>query len=69
MTVETAVFRFAGMMIMLSVALTTWVNPNFIWLTLFVGVNLFQFSFSNFCPAAIVFKWLGLKTEAQKAQG
>ncbi len=65
MTVENAVFRFAGVMIMLSLALTVWVHPNFIWLTLFIGLNLFQFSFTGFCPAAIVFKKLGLKTEAQ----
>ncbi len=65
MTVEKAVFRFAGFMVLLSMALTQWVHPNFIWLTVFVGANLFQFSFTGFCPAAMFFKKLGLKTEAQ----
>jgi len=65
MTVENAVFRFAGFMVLLSMALTQWVHPNFIWLTVFVGANLFQFSFTGFCPAAMFFKKLGLKTEAQ----
>ena len=65
MTVEIALFRFAGFMILLSVALTYWVHPNFVWLTVFVGANLFQSSFTGFCPAASFFKMMGIKTEAQ----
>jgi len=64
-TVENAVFRFAGFMVLLSMALTQWLHPNFIWLTAFVGANLFQFSFTGFCPAAMLFKKLGMETEAQ----
>ena len=67
MSVEIALSRFAGIMVLLSVALTYWVHPNFMWLTVFVGANLFQSSFTGFCPAAIVFKMLGIKTEAQCA--
>lgn len=68
MTVERAVMAFAGMMVLLSVALTFWLHPNFYWLTLFVGANLLQSAFTGFCPAAIfINKVLGLKTEAQKA--
>ena len=67
MTVEKAVFRFAGFMVLLSLVLTHFVNPGFAWLTTFVGANMFQFSFTNFCPAAMLFKKLGLKTEAQCA--
>jgi hypothetical protein len=38
------------------------------WLTVFVGVNLFQQSFTGFCPAAIVLrKVFGLQTEAELA--
>ena len=48
-TVENAVFRFAGFMVLLSMALTQWLHPNFIWLTVFVGANLLQYSFSGFC--------------------
>ncbi len=67
MSVEIAIFRFAGFMVLLSLALTHWVNPNFVWLTVFVGANLVQSSFTGFCPAAMVFKKLGIKTEAQCA--
>ncbi|TKB44424.1 YgaP family membrane protein [Thalassotalea mangrovi] len=67
MTVERAVFRFAGFMVLLSLALTHFVHPNFFWFTVFIGANLLQFSFTGFCPAATVFKKLGLKTEAQCA--
>lgn len=65
LTVETATFRFAGIMTLLSVALTHWVHPNFIWFTVFIGANLLQFSFTGFCPAGLVFKMLGLKESAQ----
>ncbi|WP_286235403.1 YgaP family membrane protein [Thalassotalea sediminis] len=69
MTVEKAVFRFAGIMVLLSLLLTYYVHPNFVWFTAFIGLNMFQFSFTNFCPAALVFKKLGLKTEAECAKG
>ncbi len=69
MTVERAIMAFAGFMVLLSVALTLWLDPNFVWLTLFVGANLLQSAFSGFCPAAIVLKKvLGLPTEAEKAR-
>ncbi len=67
MTVERALLAFAGCMVLLSVALTLWVDPGFVWLTLFVGANLLQSAFTGFCPAAMVLKKLGLPTEAQKA--
>ncbi len=54
MSLEHAVEAFAGFMVLLSVVLTYFVHPGFIWLTVFVGVNLFQQSFTGFCPAAIV---------------
>ena len=58
MTLEHAVEAFAGFMVLLSVALTYFVHPAFVWLTVFVGVNLFQQSFTGFCPAAIVMRKL-----------
>ncbi len=68
MSLEHAVEAFAGFMVLLSVALTWFVHPQFIWLTVFVGVNLFQQSFTGFCPAAIVLKKaFSLKTEAEIA--
>jgi hypothetical protein len=68
MSLEHAVEAFAGLMVLLSVILTVWVNPLFVWLTVFVGVNLFQQSFTGFCPAAIIMRKLfGLRTEAELA--
>ena len=68
MSLEHAVEAFAGFMVLLSVVLTVWVHPLFVWLTVFVGVNLFQQAFTGFCPAAIVMRKLfGLKTEAELA--
>ena len=66
LSLEHAVEAFAGFMVLLSVALTYFVHPYFVWLTVFVGANLFQQSFTGFCPAAIAMrKLLGLKTEAE----
>jgi hypothetical protein len=65
MSLEHAVEAFAGFMVLLSVALTYFVHPAFVWLTVFVGVNLFQQAFTGFCPAAIVMrKVFGLKPAA-----
>ena len=54
MSLELAVEAFAGFMVLLSVALTYFVHPGFVWLTVFVGANLFQQAFTGFCPAAII---------------
>ncbi|ABV36224.1 conserved hypothetical protein [Shewanella sediminis HAW-EB3] len=67
MSIERAIMAFAGMMVLLSLVLTTLVHANFIWLTVFVGVNLFQSAFTGFCPVAILMKKLGVKTEAEQA--
>ncbi len=58
MSLENAVEAFAGLMVLLSVALTVFVHPGFVWLTAFVGANLFQQAFTGFCPAAIVMRRL-----------
>ena len=69
MSLEHAVEAFAGFMVLLSVALTYFVHPNWVWLTVFVGVNLFQQSFTGFCPAASVMKKaFGLQTEKELHQ-
>lgn len=67
-SLEHAVEAFAGFMVLLSVVLTVWVNPLFAWLTVFVGVNLFQQAFTGFCPAAIALrKVFRLQSEAELA--
>lgn len=64
MTLDSAVFRFAGFVVLLSLALAHWVNPAWLWLTAFAGVNMFQASFTGFCPAAMIFKKLGVRPGA-----
>lgn len=61
MCLDRIMFFFAGAMVLLSVVLTVYVSPYFVWLTVFVGANLMQSSITGFCPAAIVFKLLGAK--------
>ena len=61
MTLDSAVFRFAGTVVLVSLALAHWVHPAWLWLTAFAGLNMFQASFTGFCPAAMVFKKLGVK--------
>ncbi|MCR6738100.1 DUF2892 domain-containing protein [Aeromonas dhakensis] len=61
MTVENGVRVVAGCMLLLSLLLTAWVHPSFVWLSVFVGVNLIQSAFTGFCPAAMILKRLGLK--------
>ena len=60
MTLDRAVQAFAGVMVLVSVALTQFVHPNFFWLTVFIGTNLLQSAFTGFCPAAMVFRKLGV---------
>ena len=60
MTVDKAVFAFAGAMVLLSLALAYLVSPWWLLLTVFVGANLLQSAFTGFCPAAMVFKRMGL---------
>ncbi len=67
MSLEKSVDAFAGLMVLLSVALTHFVHPGFVWLTVFVGANLFQQAFTGFCPAAIVMRKLGIKSEKELA--
>ena len=61
MSIDRAVMAFAGVMILLSIALTLWVSPWFMLLTAFVGVNMIQASVTGFCPAAMIFKAMGAK--------
>lgn len=61
MSLDKMVLAFAGVMTLLSVVLTVYVSPYFIWFTVFIGVNLLQSAFTGFCPAAMIFKKLGAK--------
>jgi Protein of unknown function (DUF2892) len=61
MSIDAAVLRFAGVMVLLSVLLTAYVSPLFVWFTVFIGLNLLQSSFTGVCPAAMVFRAMGVK--------
>lgn len=61
MSIDLIVMRFAGVVILASLALAHWHNLNWLWLTAFVGANLFQSSFTGFCPLAIILKRMGAK--------
>ena len=62
MTIDRAVMAFAGFMVLLSLALGWYVSPYWYLLNAFVGLNLIQASFTRFCPAAMIFKLLGVKS-------
>jgi hypothetical protein len=61
MTVERALRLIAGAFVALSVLLGIYVNANFLWFTLFVGVNLFQSAFTNWCPMMAILRKAGLR--------
>lgn len=61
MSVGRAVIAFAGALIMISLVLSQVHSGYWLVLTAFVGLNLFQSAFTGFCPAARIFKSLGLK--------
>jgi len=62
MNLDRAIFAFAGVMILISVALAHLLSPWWLLLTVFVGLNLLQSAFTGFCPAAIVFSKFGVKS-------
>ncbi|UDF05786.1 DUF2892 domain-containing protein [Asticcacaulis sp. AND118] len=64
MSVDRMVMAFAGLVVLLSVALSHFVHPAWMWLTVFVGANLLQASVTGFCPAAMIFKAFGAKPGA-----
>jgi hypothetical protein len=68
MTIERVVRIFAGAVILASLALAVAVNLNWLWLTAFVGANLFQSGFTRICPLESILKrtpWF--KSPAQPA--
>lgn len=61
MTVERALRLIAGLFVTLSVLLGIYVNQNFLWFTLFVGLNLFQSAFTNWCPMMAILRKAGVR--------
>ena len=61
MSLDRSVLAFAGTMVLVSVVLTWAVSVYFVWFTVFIGLNLIQSAFTGFCPAAYVFRRIGVK--------
>ena len=61
MTVERSLRLIAGFFILLSLALGYWVSPWFYLFTAFVGLNLFQSGFTNWCPMMAILRRAGLR--------
>lgn len=61
MNIDKAVLAFAGLVVLASLVLAQTYSPWWLLLSAFAGLNMFQAAFTGFCPAAIVFRKLGLK--------
>ena len=61
MSIDLIVMRFAGVVILASLALAHYHSLNWLWFTAFVGANLFQSGFTCFCPAESLMVKLGMK--------
>jgi hypothetical protein len=64
MTIERALRLIAGAFVALSVLLGIYIDNRFLWFTLFVGLNLFQSAFTNWCPMMAILEKGGLKRAA-----
>jgi len=61
MTVERMVRMIGGGFVAASVLLGIYVHPGFLWFTLFVGLNLLQSSFTNWCPMMTILRKAGVR--------
>ena len=64
MSIDRFVLAFAGAMVLASLLLGHFVNPNWYWLTAFVGANLLQSAFTGFCPLALILRKAGVRSGA-----
>jgi hypothetical protein len=62
MTVERYIRMIAGAIVVVSLALGYWVGPYWYLLTAFVGLNLFQSAFTNWCPMMIILRKSGKRS-------
>ena len=60
MKMENAIRILAGTLVLASLGLSHWFHPNWLWLAVFVGVNLIQSALTGFCPAEIILGKLGV---------
>ncbi|HMS19120.1 DUF2892 domain-containing protein [uncultured Sphingorhabdus sp.] len=60
MTLDRAVLAFAGIVVLLGIVLSLTVHPYWVGLSAFAGLNMLQAAFTGFCPAAKIFKAMGV---------
>ena len=61
MTVESSLRLIAGFFVAASVLAGMYIHPYFFWFTLFVGLNLFQSAFTNWCPMMTILRRAGVR--------
>ena len=61
MTVERSLRLIAGGFVVASVLLGIYVHPYFLWFVLFVGLNLFQSAFTQWCPMMAILRKAGVR--------
>lgn len=66
MIVERAVRLMAGVMVLLSAVLAHYRSLYWLWLTVFVGLNLLQSALTNWCPAMSIFRMMGLRDSGNR---
>ncbi|ODS51875.1 MAG: rhodanese [Acidobacteria bacterium SCN 69-37] len=64
MTIDRTLRLIAGLFVLVTVALGMFVHPAWLWATAFVGLNLFQSAFTNWCPMMAVLRKAGLREGA-----
>ena len=69
MTLERYIRLIAGTFILISLALAHWVNPNWLWFTAFVGVNLFQSSITGWCLMEDILVKTGVASRSDRVSG
>ena len=66
MTVERGLRLMAGVVVLISLALAHYVSLYWLWLTVFVGFNLLQSAFTNWCPGMLILRACGLKDSGSR---
>lgn len=63
-SIDQLVFRFGGLFVLISLALSQYHDIRWLWFTAFVGANMLQASFTGFCPLASILSRLGVRSGA-----
>lgn len=67
MMLEPMLRLIAGAFVTASVLLGMYVHPYFLWFTLFVGLNLVQSAFTNWCPMMAILRRAGVREQGDRS--